>query len=309
VKQYREHKILIAGATGLIGTALSDYFQKQGWKINFLTTSKDKLISTTEMQAFYWNPMLGEIDPVALDGVSVVINLAGASIDQRWNDRAKYAIINSRISSNETLFESLSNTPNQVKHIICASAIGIYPDGGDLFFDESFQTEEPNGFLQSIVAEWEASANIFNSLGVTLSKIRIGLVLSNDGGVLKKLKPLAKWGVLSPMGAGNQWQSWIHIHDLTRVFNFVLDEKLSGVINGVAPNPLSNKLFVEAIARSVHRKIVLPAVPSFVLKTVLGEMSEIVLNGSRVSPKVLLEKDFKFDYLYIDEALSHLAEN
>lgn len=125
MKQYREHKILIAGATGLIGTALSDYFQKQGWKINFLTTSKDKLISTTEMQAFYWNPMLGEIDPVALDGVSVVINLAGASIDQRWNDRAKYAIINSRISSNETLFESLSNTPNQVKHIICASAIGI----------------------------------------------------------------------------------------------------------------------------------------------------------------------------------------
>ena len=308
MEQSKQHRILIAGATGLIGRALVKNFLKQGVKINFLTTAKTKIISTPEMQGFYWNPMEGEMDKLALDGVDAIINLAGSPIDQRWTDKAKHAIYNSRISSNETLFECLREVPNQVKQLICASAIGIYPTDNKSSFDESFETEEPNGFLQSVVAEWEASTRVFESLDIPTARIRIGLVLSNEGGVLKKLKSLAQWGVLSPMGSGNQWQSWIHIDDLVRLFNFTLDQQISGAVNAVAPEPVTNQYMINAIAGSMGRKVLLPAVPSIILKIVLGDMSEIILNGQKVEPKLLLNKGFEFDYQTIDDALSHLAK-
>ncbi len=308
MEQSKQFKILIAGATGLIGHALLKNFIKRGFKINFLTTSTSKIISSPEIQGFYWNPMEGKIDRLALDEVDAIINLAGSPINQRWTDKAKQNIYNSRISSNETLFECLSEVPNQVKHLICASAIGIYPTDNDVSFDESFETEEPSGFLQSVVAEWEASTRIFASMDIPTSRVRIGLVLSNDGGVLKKLKPLARWGILSSMGSGNQWQSWIHINDLVRLFDFVLDKQISGGVNAVAPEPVTNQYMIHAIARSMGRKVLLPAVPGFILKTVLGDMSEIILNGQKVEPKLLLNRGFEFKYPTIDEALDDLAK-
>lgn len=307
MKQSTYHKILITGATGLIGKALSEYLLANNIAVNFLTTDKSKIVTSQNFRGFYWNPAEGNMDIEALNGVDAIINLAGAPIDQKWTDRAKQDIFNSRISSVQTLYENLRKLEHGVRHIVNASAIGYYPSSTDLYYDETFELDESNGFLQSVVANWEASTLDFEDMDVIVTRIRIGLVLSSKGGVLKKLSSLARWGVLSPIGNGDQWQSWIHIDDLVRLFHFILEQSLQGIVNGVGPMPISNRGFVKAIVKSLGRRILLPAVPAFVVKAVFGEMANIILEGPKVCPKVALDNGFKFEHQTIESGLNQLV--
>ena len=233
-------KVLVTGATGLVGQAIVKVLRQKGIPVNYLTTSKGKITSTEDFQGFYWNPAKGEIDLDCFENVQAIINLAGASIAKRWTPNYRKKILSSRINSLRTLRKGLEQSGNrEVECLISASAIGIYPDSFSEYYDEN-QTKMDDGFLGEVVQKWEAEADTFEKLKIGVAKIRIGLVLSNNGGALPKMAQPVKKFLGAPMGSGEQWQSWIHIEDLAQMFVFAVENNLKGVYNGVAPNPVTN---------------------------------------------------------------------
>lgn len=301
-------KLLITGATGLVGSALVDFFLEKKYQINYLSTSKQKLNSISGCHGFYWNPKMGFIDDKALLGVDIIINLAGATISNRWTQNYKNVILDSRVDSLNTLYNALQSSTHQVKQIVSASAIGIYPNSLNKKYSED-NNEIGNDFLAKVVTEWENSVNKFVVLGVKVSLIRIGLVLSSEGGVLSKLITPVKYNLGSVLGTGNQIQSWIHINDLTKIFDFVINNKILGVVNGVAPNPVSQKVFINTLSKVLGSRVFLFATPKWLLKLVLGEMHELLFNSQDIISKRLIDKKFQFDYDLLMPALTHLIKN
>ena len=298
---------LITGATGLIGKAITDLCLNRGWKVHYLTTSKSKLKKEDRLKGFYWNPDTEEIDISALNEVSTIINLAGAPIAERWTSSYKKEIINSRVNSLELLHKSLQNNDLQVEQLISASAIGYYPDSSTVYYEEDMSNNQED-FIISVVRQWEEAAMRFESLNVDVACVRIGIVLSENGGALEKLVKPIKAYVGSALGSGEQWQSWIHIKDLANIFLHVLDKRLKGIFNGVAPNPVQQKTLVKHLAQAVNRPVILPPVPEFVLKLILGEMHVIVTSSQRVSSRKIENTGFHFEFHQIDHALSDLFE-
>lgn len=301
-------KLLITGATGLVGNALVDFFLEKKHQINYLTTSKQKLNSIKGCQGFYWNPKKGFIDNKALLEVDIIINLAGASVSNRWTQNYKTVILDSRVDSLNTLYNAIQPSIHQVKHIVSASAIGVYPNSLNKKYSED-NKETGKDFLANIVTEWENSASKFDALGVKVSLIRIGLVLSANGGVLAKLITPVKYNLGSVLGNGNQMQSWIHINDLVRVFDFVINNEIIGVINGVAPNPVTQKVFIKTLSEVLGSKVILPATPKWLIKLILGEMHELLFNSQDVIPKRLVDNKFQFNYDLLKPALTQLIKN
>lgn len=301
-------KLLITGATGLVGSALVDFFLEKKYQINYLSTSKQKLNSISGCHGFYWNPKMGFIDDKSLLGVDIIINLAGATISNRWTQNYKNVILDSRVDSLKTLYNALQSSTHQVKQIVSASAIGIYPNSLNKKYSED-NNEIGNDFLAKVVTEWENSVNKFVVLGVKVSLIRIGLVLSSEGGVLSKLITPVKYNLGSVLGSGNQIQSWIHINDLTKIFDFVINNKILGVVNGVAPNPVSQKVFINTLSKVLGSRVFLFATPKWLLKLVLGEMHELLFNSQDIISKRLIDKKFQFDYDLLMPALTHLIKN
>lgn len=301
-------KLLITGATGLVGSALVDFFLEKKYQINYLSTSKQKLNSISGCHGFYWNPKMGFIDDKALLGVDIIINLAGATISNRWTQNYKNVILDSRVDSLNTLYNALQSSTHQVKQIVSASAIGIYPNSLNKKYSED-NNDIGNDFLAKVVTEWENSVNKFVVLGVKVSLIRIGLVLSSEGGVLSKLITPVKYNLGSVLGTGNQIQSWIHINDLTKIFDFVINNKILGVVNGVAPNPVSQKVFINTLSKVLGSRVFLFATPKWLLKLVLGEMHELLFNSQDIISKRLIDKKFQFDYDLLMPALTHLIKN
>ncbi|WP_297792332.1 TIGR01777 family oxidoreductase, partial [uncultured Eudoraea sp.] len=233
-------KILITGATGLIGTAISDLCREKGWSVNYLTTDKAKIKNASDYRGFYWEPNANKIDTNCFDGVNAIINLAGSSIGKRWTKTYKKQIISSRINSLRTLHSALEKLNLKEKiSIISASAIGIYPDSLSNFYTEN-ETKIDQSFLGEVTEIWEKEIDKFQELNCTITKIRIGLVLSSKGGALPNMAKSVRMYLGSSFGSGKQWQSWIHVHDLARMFLFAIENNLSGVYNGVAPNPVTN---------------------------------------------------------------------
>lgn len=301
-------KLLITGATGLVGNALVDFFLEKKHQINYLTTSKQKLNSIEGCQGFYWNPKKGFIDNKALLEVDIIINLAGASVSNRWTQNYKTVILDSRVDSLNTLYNAIQPSIHQVKHIVSASAIGVYPNSLNKKYSED-NKETGKDFLANVVTEWENSASKFDALGVKVSLIRIGLVLSANGGVLAKLITPVKYNLGSVLGNGNQMQSWIHINDLVRVFDFVIDNEIFGVVNGVAPNPIKQKIFIKILSEVLGSKVILPATPKWLLKVILGEMHDLLFNSQDVISKRLIDKKFQFNYVHLKPTLTHLIKN
>lgn len=299
-------KILITGATGLVGTELVSQCQAKGYKVNFLTTSKSKLVSEPELKGFYWSPAKKEIDIRCFEGVSAIINLAGTSISKRWTSSNKEQILNSRIDSLETLYQAINQLPNHtIKSIISASAIGIYPNSLSNYYEEE-EKKVDDSFLGRVVFEWEERAEKMKSLGLIVSKIRIGLVLSDKGGALPQMAKPVKFYVGAAFGTGLQWQSWIHLSDLARIFLFVLENELEGVFNGVSPNPVNNNRLVKEIAKVLNRPLFLPNIPKILMKAILGEMSYLLFASQRVSSKKIEEEGFVFEYQNICSALKDI---
>lgn len=299
-------RVLITGATGMVGSAITKVLHANGIPVNYLTTSRDKLVSTEDSQGYYWNPSQGEIDLECFRGVQAIINLAGSSIAKPWTPRNRRRILRSRIDALETLKKGLQRWgDNQVECLVSASAIGIYPDSPSTFYEEG-EEGISNGFLGEVVRQWEAAADGFETMGITVAKLRIGMVLSRQGGALPIMALMIKNFLGSPLGNGRQWQSWIHIEDLAQMFVFLVENNLSGVYNAVAPNPVTNAKMTKELARVLDRPLWLPKTPKFLLKLILGPMSQLLLDSQRVGSKKIERAGFGFQYPNSCRALENL---
>lgn len=297
--------VLITGATGLIGQELVKLLQANSISVNYLTTSKSKIENNSNYKGFYWNPKANELDSACFEGVKVIIHLAGASIAKRWTTDYKKEIISSRVDSANVLIQTLKTTDHTVEHVISSSAIGIYPDSEINYYEEDF-TDFDDSFLSTVVQKWEDAVDGFAGLGIPVSKVRTGLVLSGEGGALEQMAKPVKYGLGAPLGSGKQWQSWIHIQDLVAIYFYILKQKLSGTFNGVAPNPVTNNELTKAIANQLNRPLILPNVPEFMLKLLLGDMYTILVESQRVSSKKIEDAGFYFEYNSLRPALEHL---
>lgn len=297
--------ILISGGTGLLGTAISAELKKQGFEIAYLSRSSG---SYKGNQKFVWNISKGELDEAAIKWADVIIHLAGAGIaDKAWTAKRKKEILDSRVDSTELIYKKLKEVENKVQKVVCASAIGFYGFAdANVKFKES--DEAANDFLATVTRKWEEAEQKIADLKVPLSIVRIGVVLSNNGGALPKLMQPVKYGVGAPVGNGKQILSWIHIADLANIFIHLMKENQPGIFNAVAPNPLSNAGMTRVIARKMKRPLILPNVPGFVLKLALGEMADVVLKGSWVESEKIISTGFKFKYPEIEEALDDLIK-
>lgn len=297
--------ILVTGATGLIGKEIVKRCHEKGISVNYLTTSKDKLTQQDNYRGFFWDPSSGEIDLKCLSGVHAIINLAGAPLSKRWTTAYKKEIIKSRVESIQLLKKALDEVDHDVESFVTASAIGIYPNSYDNYYEED-ESLIDDSFLGKVVELWEEEADTLSGRKFSLAKIRIGLVLSEKGGALPEIARPVKWYVGTAFGDGKQWQSWIHIKDLSRLFMFAVENRLNGIYNGVAPNPVSNKKLVKEIASVLKKPLILPNIPEPIMKAILGEMAYVLYASQRVSSKKSEELGFNFDYTNITLALKDI---
>ncbi len=300
-------KVLITGATGLIGSEIVKQCIDKGWTVNYLTQSEEKIEDKKNYHGFHWDIEAAEIDTKCFEGVDCIINLAGASIAERWTDSYKKTIIDSRINSLHFLKNALKNSGLTVNHIISASAIGVYPDSKTKYFDEKYSSISES-FLGEVVEKWESALDEFNRLGMKTSKVRIGLVLSTEGGALPQMLKPIKMYAGAPFGDGKQWQSWIHIHDLANLFIFVAEQELTGVYNAVAPNPVTNEELTKEVADNLGKPLFLPNIPEVAMKVVLGEMHILLFDSQRVSSEKIESEGFSFKYPNLRPALKDLLK-
>jgi uncharacterized protein (TIGR01777 family) len=298
-------KVLITGATGLIGTELVSLLLQNGISVNYLTTSKKKIVNELNYNGFYWSPEQGLIDENCLMGVDSIINLAGANIAKRWTNSYKQEIIESRLLSTALLFKALKNNPNQVKQIVSASGTSIYPNSNTIIYDEN-STQVNDSFLGNVVVKLEESTDKFASLGLKVCKLRTGIVLSTNGGALVEMLKTIKLGLGSAFGTGKQIQSWIHIHDIAALYLFAIKNDLEGVYNAVSPSPVTNEELTFTIAKVLKKPLFMPNIPKFVMKLMLGEMHELLFENRNLSAKKIEDKGFEFKYKTIDTALKNI---
>ncbi len=295
--------ILITGGSGLIGTQLTERLRQRGHRVSLLSRSEQE----GEHKSFVWKIDQNYIEPGAFQEVDAIVHLAGAGIaDKPWTLERKREILESRTNSTRLLVNSLKNTPNQVKTVIAASAIGYYGFGNqqEVFTEDS---EAGKDFLADVTKRWEGETEAFVELGLRVVKIRIGIVLSERGGALEEIARPVKYFVGAPLGSGDQYVSWIHMEDLCQIFvKAIEDSSMRGPYNAVSPHPLTNRELTKAIAKALHRPLLLPPIPSFALKLLLGEMADLVLNGSKVSGSRIIESGYQFKYSDINQALEDL---
>jgi uncharacterized protein (TIGR01777 family) len=300
-------RVLITGATGLIGQEIVKLCHEKDIEVNYLTTSKSKINQSDKTRGFYWNPKKQDIDVNCFKDVDAIIHLAGATVSKRWTPTYKKEILESRKDTTQLLVNALKGETNKVKHVVSASAIGTYPDSLINYYDETSKTYA-DSFLGDVVKAWENEVDAFSSLNIKVSKIRIGLVLSNKGGALPEMVKPINLGIGAAFGSGKQWQSWIHIRDLSELFLYVLKHQLMGVYNGVAPNPATNQEFTKTIANTLKKPLFLPNIPKFFMKLVLGEMHTLLYESQRVSSKKIEDNGFYFEYHHLQPALEDLLK-
>ena len=299
-------RVLITGATGLIGSEIVKNCHAKGIAVNYLTTNKSKIENNSNYQGFYWNPSQSKIDVNCIKDVGTIIHLVGASISKRWTKAHKQAIINSRLETTALLHDTVKNNPNTIKQIISASAIGYYPDSLTNYYSED-EKEISKSFLGQVVEAWEQVVDTFKTLNIIVSKVRIGIVFSNKGGAFPELAKPIKFGAGAAMGSGKQWMSWVHLNDLACIFMHVLQHNLEGIYNGVAPNPATNNTITKVIAKKMKRPLFLPNIPKFAMQLVLGEMHIILFESQRVSSKKIEDSGFEFKFNNLEAALEELV--
>ncbi len=292
-------KAVVTGGTGLVGSRLISALQKEGYAVTVFSRSANPRKGITVLP---W-PLTAE-GKQAVAEASVVFNLAGAPVAQRWTEKARNEILESRTGTTDALVNALTGSDTV---LISASAIGLYPEGNQELSEDN---KPAQGFLANVVQAWEASAMRGTENGHRVVCLRIGLVLSPDGGALAKLLPLFKFGLGSPVGDGSHWQSWIHIDDLVAMMVFAAkNSTMSGAYNAVSPEPVSNKRLSKALAKALRKPFFLPPVPAFVLRLVFGRMSSIVLASQRVSSQRIRTAGFTFAHPTVEEAMHDLFKS
>lgn len=300
-------RVLITGATGLIGKKLVALLLQKGIFVHYLTTSKSKIKNKDNYHGFYWNPQQGIIDENCFLNVDVIVHLAGASISKRWTNSYKQELVESRVLSSNLLFKVLKDNPNQVKQIISASGISIYPNSNTVIYTEE-SLEKDDSFLGNLVVKWEDSVDIFNMLHIKVCKIRTGIVLSKKGGALTEMIKPIKLGLGSSYGNGKQVISWIHIDDLVGIYNLTIQNSLEGIYNAVASNPVTNKELIHTIAKVLHKPLFLPAIPKFVFKLLLGEMHQLLFTNQKISNQKIINDGYVFKYNSVKPALINILK-
>lgn len=269
-------KVAIMGASGFVGSHLSKVFSDY--------VSIERSDSEDEILA-------------KLDGVDVVFNLAGAPIIKKWSESYKKVLVSSRVNTTKTVVNAINRS--EVKHFISTSAIGAYPDGAP--YDESFKGYGDD-FLASLTQMWEAEAIKCTK---PTSIVRFGVILGRDGGALAQMLPPFKMGVGGIIGDGKMMTSWIDVDDLVRIYSYIIENKLTGIFNATAPNPISNYEFTKALGKALHRPTIFP-LPVFVLKLLFGEGSTVLTGSKEVYPKALLDAGFEFSYPDIKSSFTHI---
>ncbi|NRA91251.1 MAG: TIGR01777 family protein [Psychroserpens sp.] len=300
-------KVLITGATGLIGRKIVEICHQRNWTVHYLTTSKHKLENRDNYKGFLWNPTQQEIDHNCFEGVDAIINLVGASISKRWTSAYKKEILESRTQSAALLFKTIEAHNFPVQQIVSASAIGIYPSSQTNYYKEHTEVLS-NSFLGEVVEQWESAVDQYHSIGIKVAKIRIGLVMASEGGALPEIVKPIKIGAGAAFGDGQQWQSWIHIQDLAHMFIYAVENNLTGIYNGVAPNPVSNSELTKVVAKVLQKPLFLPNIPKFMMKLLLGEMHMLLFESQRVSSAKIEQTGFEFRYHHIEPALENLLQ-
>ncbi len=301
-------KILITGATGLIGRRVCQRLINEGRQVVVLSRREPSDVGLVGVEAFRWEPM-AESPPVACwDGVEAVIHLAGESVAAaRWTEERKRRIRESRVKGSRNLVAGMRAAPRPPEALISASAVGFYGDRGDEILNEN--SAPGAGFLAEVCLEWEAEAARARELGVRVAVVRTGVVLSPSGGALEKMLLPFKLGLGGRLGDGRQWFPWIHLEDIAGIFLHALTSTaVDGPINGVAPGIVTNEEFTRQLAAALNRPAFFP-VPLFALRALMGEMAGVVTDSQRVVPQVALETGYRFGYPNLEPALESLLRD
>lgn len=291
--------IIISGGSGLIGRNLIKSLNEQDYNCSYLTRNPK---SDIDAKPYVWDPAKGSIDDDAFDDKNVLIHLAGAGIaDKRWTSDRKKELYDSRILSTRFLAEHLRQRGSKLDSVISTSAIGYYGDSGSTLMQED--SNPGDNFLAKICGDWEREAKAFKDVANRLVIVRIGIVLTKEGGALKETIDKIKLGVAAYLGDGNQYYSWIHIEDLLGIFRFSIENPIEGIFNAVAPNPVTNKDFTNSIKDVYNNAFVVLPAPEFVLRIALGEMSSMVLETPRCSSAKIESEGFQFNFRELNQAL------
>lgn len=296
--------VLITGAGGSVAKVLAKKLENE-YTVRFLTRTKKY------ENDFEWNIKNGTIDEKAFENISHIIHLAGANIsEKRWTDERKKEIISSRVDSAQLILKTLQEKNIQLKSFISASAVGIY---GAITSEKIFKEEDEKGndFLSEVVILWEKAADEFLEKGVAerVVKVRTAIVLSESAGALKKMAVPVKFGIGSPIGTGRQYIPWIHIDDLSSVFEYAIkNENIKGAYNASAPQHTDNENLTKEIAEVLNKPMFMPNIPGFVMKLMFGELSVALLEGSRTSSEKLQNAGFQFKFPNLKNALENLLK-
>ena len=302
-------KVLITGGSGTLGKEIANLVFKKKYEVNILTRNKNLKSHNPQLKYYYWNPKKEDIDLDCFNNVDCVINLAGFSVFSLWTKANKTKIFESRVGSTNFILDVILKKNIKIKSFVNASAIAAYRDSSDFTSSENDSIDNPNSFINQVVVKWENEVKKFESKlpDISFSIMRIGLVLSKSGGLYKICKMLSKLFILSTIGNGNQWQSWIHEKDAAKIILSSCENSWRGTYNLVAPNPVKQNELINKIAIFNKSRVIFPNIPSFVIKSVFGEMSEVILSSQKVKSIKLNESDFSFKY--IDDALNDLSKN
>jgi uncharacterized protein (TIGR01777 family) len=297
-------KVLITGGTGLIGKHLSRKLQENGYEVALLSRTKR---NENKLNTYIWDYNKNEIDKEAINTSDFIIHLAGVNLgERRWTSKRKQLIFDSRIKSAELIYTNLDKENHKLRAFITASATGYY---GAITSDNIFsETELPaDDFLGQTCNKWEQVADRFSEISIRAVKIRTGVVLAKQGGALSKMVIPIKFGIGPVMGDGNQYLPWIHIDDLCSIyFKAIEDTKMIGAFNAVAPEHITNRQFMETIPGKLVKPFWFPKIPPAIIKVILGNMSEMILNGSRISSEKIRNTGFVFKYPKLESALQQL---
>ena len=296
--------ILITGGTGFIGRHLCDYLLEQGYQLWVLSRN---LVAARNLLNAKVN-VVGSLDELATIDFTALINLAGGSLaSARWNDKTKQKFRASRVDFTHSLFDFFARIGRFPKVLLNASAVGFYGNCGDRLVDE--RESAGNDFAAQLCCDWEAAARRFETNGVRVCRVRFGIVLEQDGGALKQMLPAFRLGLGGRMGAGEHYMPWIHRHDLLRLMLFLLQhECVSGAINAVAPESVTNRQFTTLLAECLHRPALF-RMPEFVLRLFFGEMAgALLLSSQRVVPTAAQSLGFKFEYSYLQQAFTAILK-
>ena len=298
-------KILITGGSGMIGREISQQLLARQHEVVWL--SREPRANSLNIPEYGWDPDKGNIDTTALTGVDTIINLAGATLNQRWTPTYKSEIIRSRVDSLRLLYDTIHEKGFPVKSLLSASAVGYYPHD---YQKEYTENDAPgNDFISMVCQKWEQEAQNFENLNIRVVRCRIGIVLSEKGGALKELAKPIRYGLGAPLGNGRQWMAWIHLADVAGIFVFLAEHShLTGIYNVVGPSNVTNSELTKAVARVLQKPQFLPKVPAALLKLVLGEMSRIVLISNKVSNKKISAAGYDYQFPELQPALQQLLK-